>query len=142
MPLNRDDIIGTRIDRVMQTYELLDGWIDFIDTFFVLGSGVSFRLPSGPESGFEHVQVPPSASPMEHPLFLDVKRSRIAEVYRPRNVDEWYPDSVWVQMQSGLWVGQESSAPHGTGGAGVYILTQRPADLESYVPFWKTWGPP
>lgn len=129
--------MGQRIVRIMQTYKLLDGWIDHVDNIFVLSTGVAFRLPPFSDCDFARVDVPLDAVANDHPAVVEAIRSPIAQVYRPKALEDWDPSALWLRLESALWIGQESSAPHGTGGAGVYIQeldgTEHVADL---VPYW------
>lgn len=135
MLLTREQIVGERLERIVQTYELLDGYLDFAYSYFVLESGIAFGLPSSPESAFESQPVPPSAQPIAHPLLDDALKSPIKEVYRRVNGATWLSDYAWLQTESGLWIGQCVCLPHGLDGVGVFIQREF-EELDEIVPFW------
>jgi hypothetical protein len=81
------DIIGQRLIQFFQTYELLEGDVDFALNYFVLESGLVFRLPCCCHCKFDVEEVPITAEEVCHPLMHRVVNTRIARVCYERDAD-------------------------------------------------------
>ena len=61
MQLQKHHIIGQKLVRILQHYEVLDDWIHFTQNYFVLDSGITFILPFNAEAEFTAIDVPNEA---------------------------------------------------------------------------------
>lgn len=136
--LHKANVVGQYLDAIVQTYALGDGWLDHVDSIFVLRSGAAFRLPGFAGDQFESMPIPQDARPVRHPTVDNVLGRRIAAVYRPRADEDFVPDSVYLQMETGHWIWQASTAPHGTGTAGIHVRASGPLDERAdLIDFWS-----
>lgn len=131
--LGQHEIIGQRIARILQDYQLLDESVDFALNYFILESGLIFRLPSFCDCKFEIAEVPNTAEEVSHPRLHKVINAKISSVCCEEGAKDWEVDKVCLRMESGVWVGQVTDAPQGTGAAGMLIedacFFDRPVDF-------------
>ena len=138
MKLQRHDIIGKKLTRILQTSEVMDGWIHFSSHYFVLDSGISFYFPVNLESGFVSTQVPQNAEEIIHSRLNEAIGSKIENVYRPKDDEYFEPDEVIILLNTGLWLWQQSSAPDGVHlGIGIYIEPNKPHNDFEMIEYWK-----
>jgi hypothetical protein len=132
--LTPDDIVGHRLHQILQTYELLEEEVDFALNYFILDSGIAFLLPASCDAAFESSKVPISAEPICHPRLSKALNSTIARVAYRSGAEPWESDTVCLQMETGVWLHQETAAPQGVGGAG--LLIEEVCLFESVTDYW------
>lgn len=139
MRLQKHNIIGHKLARILQSYEVHDGWIHFTRHYFVLESGIAFTFPFDVESDFAATSIPEGAEGIVHPALHEAIGATIEGVYRPKNDDEFFePDAILLHLDSGLWVWQLSSAPQGVhDSVGVYIDRSAPEVDTEMVDYWS-----
>lgn len=135
--LQRHEIIGCRLQSIFQTYQLVDDYLDSVWNTLVMDSGLAFNLPGFSDEPLVAVEIPQLAVPTSHPMMKQATLSPIARLLRPRDEEEWYPDSVWLQTESGIWIGQTTTAPHGTGAARIRIFQDSKFDCSEFVTYWN-----
>jgi hypothetical protein len=119
--LNREDVIGHRIKRILADTTLSDDSLNFADFICELDNGVAFRLPYDDESEHWFVDVVPNANhkpltfPKRHWWHYSRKlwRARISDVLVPADPELRFPDSARVALSSGWFLMQMSGAPIG-----------------------------
>lgn len=137
--LQKHDIIGQKLVQILQSYEVLDGWIHFAQNYFVLDSGIAFTFPFNVETEFTSTDVPDDAKKIFHPALNKALGSTIDGLYRPKNDDDFSePDTILLHLDSGLWIWQFSSAPEGAHGiVGVSIEPDAPEYEMEMVDYWN-----
>lgn len=142
MQLQKHDIIGQKLSRILQSYQVLDGWIHVAQHYFVLDSGIAFTFPFNAEAEFTAIDVPNDAKDIVHPALDQALGSTIDGVYRPKHDEDFSePDTILLHLDSGLWVWQFSSAPEGAHGiVGVSIEPDAPEYETEMVDYWDAGG--
>jgi hypothetical protein len=140
--LQKNDVVGRKLVRVLQTYEVLEGGIHFAENYFVLDSGIAFTFPFDAEADFTNIEIPDDADDIRHPAINEVLGSTIIGVYRTRRDDAYFEaDDVIMRLDRGLWVWQVSSAPEGAhGSVGVYFEREPPEPNNEMVDYWSVSG--
>jgi hypothetical protein len=133
--LKREDIIGHHLRGIVQHYESLDAEFAFALNYFLLDTGVAFRLPAFDAREFEAAEIPSTAEEIHHPLLHRALHARITRVCIARDAKEWEADVVAMQVESGLWIGQLTDAALGAGGPGVVF--EESCFLDDPVDFWS-----
>ena len=138
MKLHCHDIIGKKLTCILQTSQVLDGWIHFASHYFVLDSGIAFSFPVELDSGFVSAQIPENAEEITHSRLNKAIGSKITNVYRPEQDKYFGPDEIIIHLDSGLWLWQESSAPEDVQHCvGVYIEPIKPDGDFKMTEYWN-----
>lgn len=135
--LEKHDIVGHRVTRIVQHYQPLDGYLNWTDNRIVLDSGVAFRFPFEHGQPFFDYDVTHEFNDIQHPDLAKVIGATIVEVYRPRQgmgIGE-FSDEVFLKLHTGYWVSQLHCAPQGIE-CGVLISADGPEDPASMIEFW------
>ncbi|MFI4860356.1 MAG: hypothetical protein ACIAXF_06715 [Phycisphaerales bacterium JB063] len=134
-PTTFDELCGPVIRAVYQTYQRIDDWLDQTDVFFALEPGFVFPLGASDSPLFRR-QLPDDTSR------LDTQFAQIAEQVAGRSIecvfvedpDDW-DSSVSPRLSNGCWVRTVMTAPHGTGGSGLFIDPSEAHDVAELTPF-------
>src|SRR5690606_8346812 len=104
--LRKHDLVGHKLVRIVQRYELLDGWIDFTDNIYILDSGVAFHFPVLADDAFTLTDIPGDAEDIAHPHLKEALGSTIGRIYRPCDDDEDFFSelSALIRFESGFWL--------------------------------------
>ncbi len=135
--LGKDDIVGQRLARIVQQYQLLDGYLNWTDNRVVLESGIAFRFPTEHGESFFNYDFANDFDDIEHPDLETVIGATITQVYRPRKGQEIcdFSDEVYLKLDTGYWVSQLHCAPQGID-CGVVISSEGPEEFGSIIAFW------
>jgi hypothetical protein len=119
--IQRHNIIGHRIKRIVANTSLSDADFNFADFVCELDNGVMFRLPSDNES--EDLLPEVTISDAFQAVRFDKRRwwhytkrlwwSRIADVLIPADPELRFPDTARIALTSGWYIAQYSGAPRG-----------------------------
>jgi hypothetical protein len=138
LSLQKSDIVGRKLVRILQSYEVLDGWVHFAQNYFILDSGVAFSFPYGAKPGFISAETPGDAKEINHSVLAAALGSTITGVYRPRSNGDVEPDDIVMRLDGGLWVWQVSSAPEGVHGCvGIHVEREPPEPISELVDYWS-----
>jgi len=119
--LNREDVVGHRIRRILAGSSLSDDALNFADFICELDNGVAFRLPYDDESdnwfgvavkNANHRTVTFPKRKWWH-YRQRLWRAWITDILVPADPELRYPDSARVALSSGWFLIQVSSAPIG-----------------------------
>jgi hypothetical protein len=122
--IEKAEIVGTRIIRIHQTYEITDGGNECCQVYFSADRGFSFTMPFVGVP-WETSDVPLTAKPFGIGLFSSARR--IERQIRKRKIAGVYccpeePDSAFLVLDDGSQLHNNLVAPYGTGGAGLYYI--------------------
>lgn len=134
-PITSDELFGSAIRGVYQCYQMVDDWLDQTEVFFELESGLIFSLGAADSPLFRR-QLPDNSSR------LDTQFTQIAEQVVGQKIeglfiedpDDW-DSSVFLRLSNGRWVSSVMTAPHGTGGSGLYIDPPEANDIAELTAF-------
>lgn len=141
--LNREDVIGHRIKRIMADTSLLDDSLNFADFICELDNGAAFRFPYDDESADWFVAVDPSTNhkaitlPIRQWLHYsrNLWRAMITDVLVPADPELRFPDFARVALSSGWFLVQMSGAP-----TGILPSIDIMPDLQSDDPMVTVWS--
>lgn len=134
--LSRDDVVGARLVELAQQHVAELGGVDFAHVFFVVDRGFAFELPVW-EEPFCSSPLPADAKLLRGRRAQPLLGSAIVDIVRPADEADYLPDDLLVILESGWGLGICSGAPHGTGAAGLHILTPEQIRAASTVSIWS-----
>jgi hypothetical protein len=119
--LQRTDIVGFRIKRILADTSLSDDAINFADFVLVLETGSAFRMPYDDDHGAWLTNVSPSSKhqPVRFPLAKywhyrsRLWRTTVNDVLVPADPKLRFPDSARVRLDSGWYIAAWSGTPVG-----------------------------
>lgn len=130
--LGRDDIVGGTVTGVYTSSQTLDeGWLDYVETFLALDSGVITRMADEDFPFVAQDQLPENAGDIASSLPLH--DAKITGVF----IRQGYADEVLLKLDNGHWLHVIRSAPAETGAAGVYCPGDDEVGQSDLVDFWS-----
>jgi len=123
--LRREDVVGSRILKVEQTFTVVDDWLDSISTYFTNDRGFIFRFPLR-ESVWCESKIPLDAKPLIGRDAATILNRLITGVFIDPEGD---PAESIIQLDDGRCLSEFSTAPHGVGATRLYIRTADQASL-------------
>lgn len=137
--LTRRDILGARIQEIYQTYEMLDGWLDCTQTYFALDRGQMIIHTPWVGQVWSSEELPTSARIVEHQSVQSIKGKAIVGVYCDLSEGkvERHPSSIKFLLDDGRWLWTCDVAPHGVGGAGLFVDEPNIHNVDQMMEFWR-----
>ena len=119
--LQRNDVVGQRIKRIVANTSRSDDDYNFADFVCELRNGIAFRLPSDDETGdlFPGVKITEDFRTIkfDKPRWFHYNYrlwwARITDVLVPADPELRFPDSAVIALSSGWYIAQRSGAPRG-----------------------------
>ncbi|MBX2853040.1 MAG: hypothetical protein KTR15_14990 [Phycisphaeraceae bacterium] len=119
--LQESDVIGRQIVAIYQSYQLQDDWLDVFDTCFRLDTGlvISMGIAINPcDLTDETKQLIPDDPEVRNQLIGQA----IEGVYFDAEAgDDLEDGDLCIKLENGRFLMTVSMAPHGTGGAGMWV---------------------
>lgn len=133
--LRRDEIIGHKI-RSIQALDTSQGDLDAVTIYLVLDNGITTFMPLACCPFFETI-LPVNAVPLTGAFAGKCQSSPISKVHAIQDGDGFIdPDSLAIEMDSGLLIFCVGAAPHGTGQAGLQCYDAGELNLSQHADYW------
>lgn len=116
-------LCGHAIANVRTYSTVLDEWLDYSHTFFVLDDGRTIDLPVTNSSVVTR-KVHPHAKPLEGEMASLLIGQKIADVIEQSDRNDEEKKSVILELSNRHYAWENAIAPHGTGEAGLFIVTE------------------
>ncbi|MES2466834.1 MAG: hypothetical protein V4675_06005 [Verrucomicrobiota bacterium] len=134
--LRRDEVIGHRISSV-QALDTSQGDHDFVTIYLVLDNGITTFVPLACCPFFEII-LPENAVPLTGAIAVECQSSLSSKVHAIQGDDGFIdPDSLVIEMDSGLLIFCVGAAPHGTGRAGLHCCNAGEMNLSLHTDYWE-----
>ncbi len=134
--LRRGEIIGHRISSV-QAFDTSQGDLDGVTIYLVLDTGIATFMPLACCPFFETI-LPENTVPLTGVFAVKCQSSPISKVHAIQGGDGFIdPDSLVIEMDSGLLIFCVGAAPHGTGQAGLHCYDAGKLNLSQHTDYWE-----
>lgn len=139
MILGKSDIVGHCIVRFVEYYLGTTHDIGMAWYAFQLDSGIVFSFPRSPGVGLLDSPIQDGADDLTFHDHHEITHSPIVAVLRPIDDSDhgYYQDSIFIQLASGHWISQMTSAPLTVGGPQLFACRETPDDLHEMTDFWS-----
>ncbi len=134
--LRRDEIIGHKIHSV-QALDTRQGDLDAVTIYLVLDNGIATFMPLAC-CPFSETILPENAVPLAGAFAVKCQSGPISKVHAIQDDDGFIdPDSLVIEMDSGLLIFCVGAAPHGTGQAGLHCCNAGRLNLSQHKDYWE-----
>ncbi|MCP4604398.1 MAG: hypothetical protein GY847_28395 [Proteobacteria bacterium] len=137
--IQRDEIIGQRVERLFYTYELIDGGLDCTTVYFVLKNGVVF-VPPMPGHPWVREKLPWRRKQFDVENDPIVGHT-IVGVYGEKDEDGPDAESCLFRLDDARWIYVCMCAPHGTGATGLRVADPELVDESKQIDLWELGTP-
>lgn len=132
-----NQVIGRTLKEIWQVCNLNTSGLDWVTTYFVLDSGISFCLPWEGADGLSGESIPSNAEKVSDSLLVTVIGQRITALLKALPESNVPSESLYLLLESGFLVSDVCGGWHGTGGVGVFVQRSDETDGKQFETLWE-----